>query len=136
MPFFRGGRGRGHGRLSPAAASNRVIMAVAPQRVLAALEELMATTYRGTIVDRLLAEGEARGRAEGEARGEATLLLRVLAARSVEVTDEARDLVLGCTNTDQLVAWADRAATASTLSDVFGDFLSKGAASRHPCRKR
>lgn len=101
---------------------NKLIMAVAPEEAVAALEELMAATYKETIVDRLLAQGEARGRAEGEAG----LLLRVLAARGVKVTDEASDMVMRCTDTDQLVAWAERAATANTLSDVFGDSLPAG----------
>lgn len=97
-------------------------MAVAPEEAVAALEELMAATYKETIVDRLLAQGEARGRAEGEAG----LLLRVLAARGVKVTDEASDMVMTCTDSNQLVAWAERAATANTLSGVFGDSLPAG----------
>ena len=70
-----------------------------------ALEDLMTTKFRDTFVDRLLAEGEAKGEAKGEAR----TILRVLAARGLEVPAEVREQVLSCTDVSQLDIWADRA---------------------------
>jgi hypothetical protein len=73
----------------------------------------MATTkFSDPFVDRFLAEGEAKG--------EAQMVLRVLSARGLPVPDEIRERVLSCTDTAQLEAWGDRAATADTLDDVFG----------------
>jgi hypothetical protein len=76
----------------------------------------MTTKFRDTFVDRLLAEGEAKG----EARGEARTILRVLAARGLEVPAEVREQVLSCTDVSQLDIWADRAVTAASLEEVFG----------------
>jgi hypothetical protein len=73
-----------------------------------ALEELMTTKFRDTFVDRLLAEGEAR------------TILRVLAARGLEVSTKVSEQVLSCTDTSQLETWADRAATAVSVEEVFG----------------
>jgi hypothetical protein len=82
-----------------------------------ALEALMTTApFKNAFVDRLLAEGEAKGEAKGEAR----LLLRVLAARGLHVSAEIRQRVLSCADISQLEAWADRAATAATIDQVFG----------------
>ena len=76
----------------------------------------MTTKFRDTFVDRLLAEGEAKG----EARGEARTILRVLAARGLEVPAEVREQVLSCTDVSQLDIWADKAVTAASLEEVFG----------------
>jgi hypothetical protein len=48
------------------------------------------------------------------------MLLRVLAARGFTVPDDIRAQVRSCTDTAQLEAWGDRAATASSLGEVFG----------------
>jgi hypothetical protein len=68
----------------------------------------MTTKLRDTFVDRLLAEGEAR------------TILRVLAARGLEVSTKVSEQVLSCTDTSQLETWADRAATAVSVEEVFG----------------
>ncbi len=70
-------------------------------------------------------EGERAGRVEGERAGkldaEAKALLRVLDRRGVSLDDAMRARVLACVDTETLDAWLDRAATASTAADVFGD---------------
>jgi hypothetical protein len=58
---------------------------------------------------------------QGRAEGEAKMLLRVLAARGFAVTDDVRERVVGCTDTGRLEAWADRAVTASSITEVFSD---------------
>jgi hypothetical protein len=99
------------------------IRAAASPQARKALEDLMTTRYKDDFVDRLLAEGEAKGKAEGEAKGkaegEALIVLRILTARGLEVPTEIRQRVLSCADTSQLETWADRAATATTLDDVF-----------------
>jgi hypothetical protein len=81
-----------------------------------ALEALMTTApFKNSFVDRLLAEGKAEGKAEGEAR----LVLRVLSARGLQVSAEIRERVLSCTDTSQLETWAERAATADSIDEVF-----------------
>jgi len=76
----------------------------------------MTTKFKDTFVDQLIAEGLAKGEAKGEAR----MILRVLAARGLQVPAEIRQRVLSCADTSQLEAWGDRAATAASVEDVFG----------------
>ena len=110
------------------------ILNAASRQAQRALEELMTTTeFHHPFVDGFVAEGEARGLAEGEARGlaqgearglaqgEARMLLRVLAARGLAPPAQIRARVLACTDAAQLDAWGERAATANTVEDVFGD---------------
>jgi len=47
------------------------------------------------------------------------MILRVLAARDVPVPADARHRVLSCTDTGQLARWGERAATASSIDEVF-----------------
>jgi hypothetical protein len=104
----------------------------------------MPTKFRDEFVDRLLAEGAAMGGthamaeavakasaegwakgwaegwAKGRAEGSACVILRVLAARGVEVPADVREQVLSCTDIGQFDIWADRAATAVSVEKVFG----------------
>jgi predicted transposase YdaD len=120
------------------------VRSAASESARQALEALMTTKFKDTFVDRLLAEGEAKGRAEGEAKGraegqaegraegqaegraegkaegEARMILRVLSARGLPVPAEIRRRVLSCADLSQLEAWGDRAATAASIDDVFG----------------
>jgi len=48
------------------------------------------------------------------------MILRVLSARGLRVPAEIRERVLSCADLSQLEAWGDRAATATTLDEVFG----------------
>lgn len=76
----------------------------------------MTAKFKDEFVDRLLAEGEAKGEAKGEAR----TILRVLAARGLEVPAKIREQVLSCTDSSQLETWIDRAAIAVSVEEVFG----------------
>jgi hypothetical protein len=42
----------------------------------------------------------------------------VLKARGIEVPEEARAQITGCTDADQLKVWVQRAATAESIEDV------------------
>jgi hypothetical protein len=72
----------------------------------------MTTKFRDDWVDRFIAEGKAKGRA--------LVILRALAVRGVEVPAKVREQVLSCTDIGQLDVWTDRAATATSLEEVFG----------------
>ena len=75
---------------------------------------------RNRVIERALADREARGEARGELRSLAGAVLRVLARKGVSVDDEARARVLDCDDRATLEAWLDRAVTATTVGDVFG----------------
>lgn len=64
-------------------------------------------------------EGLAEGRAEGRAKGEAEAVLRVLAARRIEVSEEARARISACADLRQLEAWLDRASVATSVGELF-----------------
>jgi hypothetical protein len=42
-------------------------------------------------------------------------------ARGLAVPDDLRERVLSCTDTAQSEEWAERAATASSLTEIFSD---------------
>ncbi|AKJ08227.1 Hypothetical protein AA314_09853 [Archangium gephyra] len=48
-------------------------------------------------------------------------MLRILDARGLHVTDEARQRILSCTDISTLDRWFNRALKASTLANVLGD---------------
>ena len=56
-----------------------------------------------------------QGRAEGEARA----LLGFLDARGISVPDAARERIMRCTDLEQLEIWVRRAATISTVDELF-----------------
>jgi predicted transposase YdaD len=78
-------------------------------------EELMKT-----IGEELIEQGMAKGLAKGRVEGLTRSVLRVLDARGLGVDDQARQRILSCTDLELLEQWLERAATASTLSDVLG----------------
>jgi hypothetical protein len=92
------------------------VLNAASESARQALEVLMTTKFKDTFVDQLIAEGLAKGEAKGEAR----MILRVLAARGLQVPAEIRQRVLSCADTSELEAWGDRAAAAASVEDVFG----------------
>jgi predicted transposase YdaD len=71
------------------------------------------------------AEGLVKGRAEGLVEGGAAvarvLLHRLLAVRSIPVTPDARARIDAESDVARLESWVLSAATADTISDVFGD---------------
>lgn len=76
---------------------------------------------RNKVIERELADREARGEARGGALATAAALLRVLARRGVPVDDARRARVLDCVDRATLDTWLDRAVTARTARDVFDD---------------
>lgn len=87
-----------------------VARAVLPAAARRYLEGLMSTStykYRSDFALKHISQGEARA------------VLRFLDARGIEVTEEARARITGCTNPDQLDLWASRAVTANSVDDLF-----------------
>lgn len=54
-----------------------------------------------------------------EARGRAAMVLRILAARGLEVDEDVRARIQGCVDIPQLEAWGDRAVVANSTQDLF-----------------
>ena len=55
----------------------------------------------------------------GEARGEARALLAILDARKIDISEEARAAIAGCTDMDLLEVWVRRALTVDKAADLF-----------------
>lgn len=104
-----------------------IVWRVLPKSARPELEELMSTAttpyrdYLSPFVNRFVNQGRREGEATGEAKGEAKAVLRVLAARGIEVPDDARERIRTCTDLEQLDVWVTRAATARTIDDLFDE---------------
>ena len=76
-----------------------------------------------TLYDRLIAEGEAKGKAEGEAKGKAEgkaeLVLRMLTLRFGALPAELAER-LRAASADELDAMAERILTAASAGEVVG----------------
>jgi hypothetical protein len=91
-----------------------VVLKVLPAAARDCLEALMISApyrYESDFARRYFDQGEARGRAED--------VLAVLGARGIEVTDDVRERISGCTDLGQLRTWILRAVTATTADDLF-----------------
>lgn len=99
-----------------------LMLAVLPEAARHCLEEMVnIATYepQSDFFRRRIAQAAASAAAQAAAQADAAALLSVLAARDIEVTDDARDLITSCTDLVQFEDWIRRAATASSLADVF-----------------
>lgn len=67
------------------------------------------------------AQGQAEGIAQGKAEGQAAAILLVLEQRGLDVTDEVRERITGCDDTETLRTWLTRALTATSAADIFAD---------------
>jgi hypothetical protein len=85
----------------------------------AAFEDLMASNYefQGTFAKK----HRAAGRAEGEAHGEARSVLKVLAARGINVSDGQQERILACTDLAVLDRWIEKAVTVTSADELFAD---------------
>jgi hypothetical protein len=57
--------------------------------------------------------------ARREARGFARAVLMVLEVRGLRVTVSRREMVLGCTDLEQLEGWVRQAVTVKTTAELF-----------------
>jgi hypothetical protein len=92
-----------------------IILECAAKKVRPALEELMETQFKSSFAER----HREQGRAEVRTEEAASALFTVLTARGIAVLDQARALINACKDLDQLKRWTARAATATTIDEVF-----------------
>jgi hypothetical protein len=79
------------------------------------LEQLMEDLFKDPFIDRFLEEGKQQGRADSAAR----VLVTILAARGIAIADQVRARIAECADPDLLERWATRAATSTTIDEVF-----------------
>lgn len=93
-----------------------LVWAVLPVAARRYVEELMTSgtyEYKAPFVRQYVLQGRAEG--------EATAVLAFLDARGIDVPDDARGRITGCTDLDQLDVWVRRAATADSVKDLFDE---------------
>ena len=74
-----------------------------------------------SIADSLVAEGRTEGLATGLATGLARAVVRVLERRLGAIPEQIRKRMMDTRDEQQLLGWLDRAATATSVEDVFDD---------------
>jgi hypothetical protein len=84
------------------------------------LEEIMNDTVSHPS-DVFTNKFEARGEARGRACGQAELVTGILQARGLELDAAQQETLTARTDSDQLIVWATRAATAISTAEVFKD---------------
>lgn len=105
-----------------AANYHDVVFAALPGAVRAYLEDLMTSglhEYRSPFLRKYIGLGRTEGRTEGEVKGRAEAVLAVLAARGVDVSDDAHVRITECDDLGLLDTWVRRAVTAETVNDLF-----------------
>jgi len=75
--------------------------------------------YKSDFARKYYAKGREEGREEGSAHGQARALFLILEARGLPVDEATRARVQAERRQDVLDAWTRRAATASSVADVF-----------------
>lgn len=98
-----------------------------PRHARKELEELVEDLFKDPFIDRFIEEGRQlgiqrgmqQGKQLGRAESAAHVLLTILAARGIAQIDQARIRISHCTDPDLLERWATRAATCSTIDEVF-----------------
>ncbi|MGQ0573274.1 MAG: hypothetical protein ACT4RN_03605 [Pseudonocardia sp.] len=91
-----------------------IVLAALPAAAQRYLEVLVRTgtyEYQSDFARRYFSQGKA----EGEARA----VLAVLAARKIDVPEDAHRRISECTDLDQLDTWVRRAVTATTIDELF-----------------
>lgn len=96
------------------------VLAALPAAAQAWWEDMMPIKietyeYESDFARRYYGQGKTEGRSEGEAKA----LLRVLAARGIAVSDDARARITACTDLDQLERWLDRAVSVDSADELF-----------------
>ncbi|OHV47317.1 hypothetical protein BCD48_19595 [Pseudofrankia sp. BMG5.36] len=101
---------------------HEIVLAGLPEALWKRWETYMTSTvgrrYRSELLNETDARAHAEGKAEGEALGAGRMLLTVLEARGILVSEDVRERIHTCTDLDQLDTWFRRAMIASTIDDV------------------
>ncbi|MGH3252078.1 MAG: hypothetical protein ACRDOI_38525 [Trebonia sp.] len=108
-----------------------IVLKCSTKKIRQHLEELMATHFKSQFIEAFRKQGIEEGIEEGIEQGieqgivrgrveEAANALRtVLAARGIAVLDQASALIGSCVDPDEFKKWTSRAATATTIDQVF-----------------
>jgi predicted transposase YdaD len=65
------------------------------------------------------AEGQAQGRAEGQAKGQAKAILKILAQRKIQLSEDQRRLILECADLAAFDRWLDQAFSIASADELF-----------------
>jgi hypothetical protein len=79
----------------------------------------MEDLFKDPFIDRFVEQGMEQGKRLGRADSAARVLLTILAARGIAIADQVRARIAECADPDLLERWATRAATSSTIDEVF-----------------
>jgi hypothetical protein len=104
-----------------------LIRILTPRHARKELEQLMEDLFKDPFIDRFIEEGKQlgiergmeQGKRLGRAEGVARVLVTILAARGIAIADQFRARIAECTDPDLLERWATRAATSTTIDEVF-----------------
>ncbi|WP_433579301.1 hypothetical protein [Nocardia brasiliensis] len=81
---------------------------------------LVASTMHEVFLDTpSYADGFAKGLADGEAHGRASVIVRALELRDIQLSDADRNRILDCRDFDVLDRWFDRSLSAANAEEVF-----------------
>ena len=83
------------------------------------MEDLFKDPFIDRFINEGIEEGMQQGRQLGRADSATRVLLTILAARGIAIADQLRSRIAECTDPDLLERWATRAATCSTIDEVF-----------------
>jgi flagellar biosynthesis/type III secretory pathway protein FliH len=64
-------------------------------------------------------QGMEQGKQQGRADSATRVLLTILTARGIAIADQVRTRIAECADPDLLERWATRAATSTTIDEVF-----------------
>jgi len=87
----------------------------------------MEDLFKDPFIDRFVEQGREEGIEQGIEQGKrlgrtdavAHVLLAILAARGIAIPEQTRARIVECADPDQLESWATRAATSTTVDEVF-----------------
>src|SRR4051812_47210566 len=71
--------------------------------------------FRHPVAEKVREEGREEGRVEDRAE----MILRILEWRGIVASEGVRERVLGCTDPEQLTAWAERAVHVTEADGIF-----------------
>ncbi|MDT0403348.1 MULTISPECIES: hypothetical protein [Streptomyces] len=77
--------------------------------------------YKSYLVEEIRDEARAEARAEALVAALAENVLTVLEERGIDVSEDARERITGCTDPEALSRWLRRAVTAPVAEEIFDD---------------
>ncbi|MER6088397.1 hypothetical protein [Streptomyces bluensis] len=91
------------------------------QQIWRDLMTAMQYFWRHPLAEQVREEGREQGLEQGIEQERASMVLRILEWRGIEVPESVRERVTSCTDLVRLDTWAERAVHAKDPEDLFGD---------------